>query len=276
MIHLKRARDLPSLNAGFTGEGLFTKLVALSEARLANPAKIDWEGILADWKKMKPFLQRDSSEKCAYCEAPTSDVAYGDVEHFRPKSIYWWLAVCVDNYVFSCQLCNQKYKGDHFPIAGTQLAGPKLPAKLPKTKASLKRLMAELCPDPATADEATLLADWSVEDPDLPHPYLEDPELLFAWAAVETNEEVRVVPPDNAPPRAQRAVQAAVDYLGLNRETLARQRYIVYRSLVSAVRTWKLGDALSLDQIKYMCQAKHPFAGMCRYYAHLAGAPIVR
>ncbi|VUD54202.1 unnamed protein product [Burkholderia pseudomallei] len=63
-------------------------------------------------------------------------------------------------------------------------------------------------------------------------------------------------------------------YLGLNRETLARQRYIVYRSLVSAVRTWKLGDAQSLEQIQYMCQAKHPFAGMCRYYAHLAGAPI--
>ncbi len=276
MIRLKRARDLASLNAGFTGDGLFTKLIALAQARLANPAKIDWEGILGDWKKMKPFLQRDSFEKCAYCEAPTSDVAYGDVEHFRPKSIYWWLAVCVDNYVFSCQLCNQKYKGDHFPIAGTPLAEPVLPAALPTAQAALKRLIRKLCPDPATADEAALMTEWLAEDPDLPHPYLENPESLFAWAAVETNEEVHVVPPDNASPRAKRAVQAAVDYLGLNRETLARQRYIVYRSLVSAVRTWKLGDAPSLEQIKYMCQAKHPFAGMCRYFAHLAGAPIKR
>lgn len=274
MIHLKRARDAASLSAGFTGNGLVTKLVALAQARHSNPAKIDWEGILGDWKKMKPFLQRDSFEKCAYCEAPTSDVAYGDVEHFRPKSIYWWLALCVDNYVFSCQLCNQKYKDDHFPIAGTRLPGPKLPAALPTTQAALERLASKFCPDPATADEATLLANWQVEDPDLPHPYLEDPEPLFAWAAVETNEEVHVMPPDNASPRAKRAVQAAVGYLGLNRETLARQRYIVYRSLVSAVRTWKLGDAQSLEQIQYMCQAKHPFAGMCRYYAHLAGAPI--
>ncbi len=276
MIKLNRARDLPSLNAGFTGEGLFTKLVALTQARLANPAKIDWEGILGDWKKMKPFLQRDSFEKCAYCEAPTSDVAYGDVEHFRPKSVYWWLAVCVDNYVFSCQLCNQKYKADHFPIAGTQLTGPTLPAALPTAQAALKRLISKLCPDPATVDEAALMTEWLAEDPDLPHPYLEDPEPLFAWAAVETNEEVRVVPPDDASPRAKRAVQAAVGYLGLNRETLARQRYMVYRSLVSAVRTWKLGDAPSLEQINYMCQRKHPFAGMCRYYAHLAGAPIKR
>lgn len=84
------------------------------------------------------------------------------------------------------------------------------------------------------------------------------------------------MPPDNANPRSNRAVKAAVDYLGLNRETLARQRYIVYRSLVSAVRTWKAGDAQSLEQIEYMCQAKHPFAGMCRYYARLAGAPILR
>lgn len=274
MIHLKRSRDLASIHADFTGNGLFTKLVALAQARISNPAKIDWEGILGDWKKMKPFLQKDSIEKCAYCEAPTSIVAYGDVEHFRPKSIYWWLAVCVDNYVYSCQLCNQKYKSDNFPIAGTQLAGPKLPATLPTSRAALKRLVRKLCPDPATADEAKILAEWLSEDPDLPHPYLEDPESLFAWAVVETNEEVRVVPPDNASPRAKRAVKAADDYLGINRELLARQRYIVYRALVSAVRTWKMGDALSLEQIQFMCQAKHPFAGMCRYYARLAGAPI--
>lgn len=274
MIKLKRARDAASLKSGFTGKGLHKKLVALAEARLANPNKIEWDGILGDWKKMKPFLQLDSFDKCGYCEAPTAGVAWGDVEHFRPKSIYWWLAVCVDNYVYACQICNQKYKSDDFPIAGVHLAAPVLPAVLPTAPTALKLLTATMSPDPATVNEVTLLTQWLAEDPDLPHPYLEDPEPLFAWAPVEINEEVHVVPPDNASPRAARAVQAAVDYLGINRETLARERYFVYRGLVSAVAAWKSGHAPSLGQIKYMCQSKHPFAGMCRYFAHLAQAPV--
>jgi hypothetical protein len=274
VIKLRRARDASSLHASFTGEGLFTKLVALAQARLDAPDKIEWEGMLGDWKKTKPALKRDSFDKCAYCESSTAGVAHGDVEHFRPKSVYWWLALCVDNYVFSCQLCNQTYKGDNFPIGGVALQAPKLPAALPKTKAALKKLIARLSPDPATVDEAKLLADWLAEDPDLPHPYLEDPEPLFAWAVIETNQEVLLVPPDNASPRAARAVQASLDYLGLNRETLARSRYFFYTAIKSHVRHWKNGDAESLKDIRFMCQSKHPFAGMCRYFAHRAGAPV--
>lgn len=276
MIRLKRTRDLAGLNPGFTGKGLFTKMVALAEARIALGDKIDWDGTLGDWKKMKPHLKRDSFDKCAYCEASTSDVAHGDVEHFRPKSVYWWLALCVDNYVFACQLCNQTYKGDDFPIVGPQLAAPKLPAKLPKTQAALERLVAKLCPDPATADESELVTQWFAEDSDLPHPYLEDPEPLFAWAAIETNREVRIVAPDRASNRSKRAVEAVTEYLGLNRETLARQRYFVYSAFKTAVRGWTNGDTESLKQINLMCSSDHPFAGMCRYFCHLAGVPSQR
>lgn len=276
MIKLKRARDAASLNAGFTGEGLFTKLVALAQARIDHGDQIAWEGILGDWKKMKPALKRDSFDKCAYCEASTADVAHGDVEHFRPKSVYWWLALCVDNYVFSCQLCNQTYKGDDFPISGTRLKNPKLPATLPKTDAARRRLASKLCPDPATVDEARLIAQWLAEDPDLPHPYLEDPEPLFAWAAVETNAEVLLVAPDHASPRASRATQAAVAHLGLNRETLARSRYFVYSALKFALSSWKLGQPGSLEQVESMCRGPHPFAGMCRYFADRAGVAVHR
>ena len=38
------------------------------------------------WKKAKPQLLKESRGKCAYCETPTAVVAYGDVEHYRPKS----------------------------------------------------------------------------------------------------------------------------------------------------------------------------------------------
>lgn len=45
-------------------------------------------------------------------------VAYGDGEHYRPKSTYWWLAYNYDNYLASCTLCNQRFKEAKFPIRG--------------------------------------------------------------------------------------------------------------------------------------------------------------
>nr|WP_255701697.1 hypothetical protein [Bordetella sp. LUAb4] len=241
---------------------------------MSNPDKIDWTGILGDWKKIKPVLLADSFGKCGYCEAPTSAVAYGDVEHFRPKSVYWWLALCVDNYVFACQICNQMHKKDEFPISGKRLPAPRLPKVLPKTDRALRKLVGAISPDPATANEVELLTAWLIEEPDLLHPYLEDPEPLFAWKAIESNREVELVVPERASPRSRRAVDAAIKYLGLNRETLARQRYTVYASLKNSVRTWKAGDPQSLEHIYYLCESEQPFAGMCRYFARLAGAAI--
>ncbi len=57
-------------------------------------------------------------------------IAYGDVEHFRPKAGYrqslkgrlirpgyYWLAYEWSNLLFCCQLCNQRFKGNYFPLA---------------------------------------------------------------------------------------------------------------------------------------------------------------
>ncbi|MBT8143554.1 MAG: hypothetical protein KJO55_02575, partial [Gammaproteobacteria bacterium] len=76
------------------------------------------------WKKAKPQLLLESHNKCAYCESPTAVVAFGDVEHFRPKSVYWWWAYCLDNFLASCAICNQKFKSDKFPLLGRRLRGP--------------------------------------------------------------------------------------------------------------------------------------------------------
>ena len=68
------------------------------------------------WRRAKAHLKAETHGKCAYCESSTSTVAYGDVEHFRPKSVYWWLAYCYDNFSYSCQLCNQLYKKATFRV----------------------------------------------------------------------------------------------------------------------------------------------------------------
>jgi uncharacterized protein (TIGR02646 family) len=80
-------------------------------------------------KSVKNALQTAQHNKCAFCESKVSHVAYGDVEHFRPKAGYrqspndilvqpgyYWLAYEWSNLLFCCQLCNQRFKRNHFPL----------------------------------------------------------------------------------------------------------------------------------------------------------------
>lgn len=53
--------------------------------------------------------------KCAYCESPMGQDDYVNVDHFRPKAIYWWLAYDWTNLYPVCPLC-AKYKGVSFPV----------------------------------------------------------------------------------------------------------------------------------------------------------------
>ncbi|CAN5395094.1 hypothetical protein BH10ACI1_BH10ACI1_02240 [soil metagenome] len=40
----------------------------------------------------------------------------GDIEHFRPKSLYYWLAYDWKNLFLSCEECNRRYKRNNFPL----------------------------------------------------------------------------------------------------------------------------------------------------------------
>jgi hypothetical protein len=150
--------------------------------------------------------------------------------HFRPKSEYWWLAYCYDNYTFSCQICNQTYKGNQFPIEGKKLPQPKLPASLPTDQAKLAKIITSLCPDPAKATDAAVKKLLSAEDANLPNPYLVDPEQLFAWKVEPDTEEVWIVAKGSSA-RAKRAGKAAESVLGLNRTELLRLRWNHYDEL---------------------------------------------
>lgn len=80
-------------------------------------------------KSVKNSLIKAQHRKCCFCESKVTDVAYGDVEHFRPKGGfrqiesdplgrpgYYWLAYAWENLFFSCQLCNQRFKRTLFPL----------------------------------------------------------------------------------------------------------------------------------------------------------------
>ncbi len=80
-------------------------------------------------KSVKNTLRKAQHDKCCFCEAKVTHIAYGDVEHFRPKGGYrqdpddplsrpgyYWRAYAWENLFFSCQLCNQRYKKNLFPL----------------------------------------------------------------------------------------------------------------------------------------------------------------
>lgn len=80
-------------------------------------------------KSVKNRLIKAQHKKCCFCEARITHVSYGDVEHFRPKGGYrqeaeddlakpgyYWLAYDWSNLFLSCQICNQRFKRNFFPL----------------------------------------------------------------------------------------------------------------------------------------------------------------
>jgi uncharacterized protein (TIGR02646 family) len=88
----------------------------------------DFYNAICGHRDVKDKLRETHHNKCCYCEAAFTHVAHGDVEHFRPKAGwvqdkeplnnpgYYWLAYDWDNLLFSCQICNQTHKRNHFPL----------------------------------------------------------------------------------------------------------------------------------------------------------------
>jgi uncharacterized protein (TIGR02646 family) len=92
--------------------------------------KFTFDSSLYGHESVKEQLKADQGGKCCYCEAPFTANGYGDVEHFRPKAAYlatnqdkltypgyYWLAYAWSNLIFSCQICNQQFKKNHFALA---------------------------------------------------------------------------------------------------------------------------------------------------------------
>lgn len=79
--------------------------------------------------QVKLTLRDAQRRKCAFCESYFAHTSYGDIEHYRPKAGYkqrasdplrqpgyYWLAYVWENLFYSCQLCNQQFKRNLFPL----------------------------------------------------------------------------------------------------------------------------------------------------------------
>jgi len=75
---------------------------------------------------IKSELERVYNGKCAYCEQEQEIM---EVDHYRPKSVYYWFAFSWDNLLLCCHSCNSK-KGKRFPVSNSLLLSIPLPANI--------------------------------------------------------------------------------------------------------------------------------------------------
>jgi len=269
MIRLTRVRTQAAIHSAFRGSERLDQAL-----KLLVDAGEEREFDSGFWKKAKDQLRAEASGKCAYCEAPTSLVAHGDVEHFRPKSRYWWLAYCYDNYLFACQLCNQSFKKDHFPLADDtrRMTAPSLAAGA--TAAQKREFVRLFAPDPFDPSAGQPWGEFEAalkgEGARLLNPYdAEDPEDYFAWEPDTAIKEVFIRPADVA---YEPFCKAAIDYYGLNREELLAERARTYRKLAvfRAIYESPGTDAAMRNDTRAMLlemmDGSSAFAGMCRYF----------
>ena len=272
MISLERSRDPNDIVPSFQVDKQVERLVSLMEKRRQKlrdgedpKVKID-----SKWSVTKKQLLRETHNKCAYCESHTTAIAFGDVEHYRPKSIYWWLAYVYDNYLASCSICNQQFKSNAFEFSGPKMRGPVIRSNT--TDARIQTLAENFVPNPLDAGEVADFEQSHLDEaPLIPNPYIDDPEEAFAWEVLVGAKQVVLVPNPNHPDAAD-IVDACERLYGLNRQQLLRRRFLQWRNykfnLSVMLDTGADQDLRDMAEafIQESLEAPSEYAGMIRYF----------
>jgi uncharacterized protein (TIGR02646 family) len=103
---------------------------ALIQAAESGTLTFEFDVGIYGHKSVKVLLRQLQHGKCCFCEDYIAHVEHGDVEHFRPKGGfqtdeqqplqtpgYYWLAYDFSNLFYCCQICNQVYKKNYFPLS---------------------------------------------------------------------------------------------------------------------------------------------------------------
>ncbi|HEX5153381.1 MAG TPA: hypothetical protein VFW07_18155 [Parafilimonas sp.] len=271
MIPLTRERT-STISANFRGAKRVANNLELLKLKRDGKLDADVNKVLksATWKPAKKQLLKESKNKCAYCETPTTVVAYGDVEHFRPKSTYWWLAYCYENYLASCTVCNQLYKSDNFSIVNAVMDGPVV--KSTDTDVQLSLMAATITPDPLNDADGMPLADlidaMKGEFALLIDPYIEDPAEYLAYNPILANKEMLVVA---AKPEYADVVKACEDFFGINRKELMDLRFQHYCTYMTYKHTLQVASLpqqvknMITHRLNELQKGGSAYAGMIRY-----------
>ena len=283
MIRLNRVRTTKAIHSNFHGQKkrVFEEELLLNQRRIKRGQIGQHPFKSHRWKPAKKQLFAETGGKCAYCEAPTSTVAFGDVDHYRPKSSYWWLAYCYDNYLASCQLCNQRFKKDAFPIQNRKMRSPTIRRNTRDDYIAAKA--GTIAPDPLDKNRVNaFIRLHQQERPLLLNPYFDDPAAYFAWRADDVLREVEITPNPESPqieitvqaanPEVEPISVASIQHYGLNRQELKILRYQIYdsyRAFKAVLEDNQISPETRNDIINAIDRMKAPgapFAGMIRYF----------
>ena len=283
MIRLRRIRTKNAIHHNFYGKRkeAFEKELLLNDRRIKRGEKENHGFRSYRWKPAKEQLLAETGNKCAYCEAPTTVVAFGDVEHYRPKSIYWWLAYCYDNYLVSCQICNQRFKKDDFPIQNQRMQKPTITRNT--TDNSIAVQAGTIAPDPLNQGEVdNFICLHQQERPLLLNPYFDEPSNYFAWRADDVLREVEITSDlenlqieiivQSESSEIESIATASIEFYGLNRKELKSRRYEVYkhydtyRQVLEDERISQDNRQRIKDMIEKMKASGASFSGMIRYF----------
>jgi hypothetical protein len=274
MIALERIRTAEAIHSNFRGlkRIAWNKELLNTQREIILNSSTEHHFISSRWKVVKEQLFAETNNKCAYCDASTKVVAPGDVEHFRPKSKYWWLAYSYENYLVSCTVCNSAFKGNKFPILDETKPLPAPGIIENSTSAEISLLAKVLNPDPLDNSGMSLIdftSAFRAERPLLLNPYFDNPSKYFAWEADDILQQVFLIPLKR---KHKPFVIAAEENYGLNRKELKELRYREY-FLYNTFRETLNDDRISLqtrtrteNAIILMKDKTSPFAGMIRYF----------
>jgi uncharacterized protein (TIGR02646 family) len=191
---------------------------------------------------IKPALRAMFHGKCAYCESNVEATGHGDIENYRPKRIYPLLTYELSNLLYTCAICNQRYKRDQFPLIGESPAGG--------VGGRFER-------------RDRPIFDIYDEKPLLLNPYFDQPQEHLAFGEDDKLREVRVT-------GLTERGRVSIDVLGLNRPELLLQRYHTWaqvRMFINALASAKLTQPLKKDlaaELKKALDDSAVYAGAVR------------
>jgi hypothetical protein len=133
MIRINRPEEIPEIlqTKGKAKErGMKSAFTRFESDYRSGAKKFEFDNKIYGHETVKKVLRTAQKDKCFLCESKVSHISHGDVEHFRPKAGYrqsadkdlqkpgyYWLAYEWENLFFACQLCNQRFKKNLFPLA---------------------------------------------------------------------------------------------------------------------------------------------------------------
>jgi uncharacterized protein (TIGR02646 family) len=125
MIFINKPTEIPEK---LQTDGETAKKV-LCEKFEKGETKFEFDNKIYGHKDVKTELKKIQNNKCFLCESRITHISHGDVEHFRPKAGccqnvedkisetgYYWLAYDWSNLFLACQICNQRFKKNLFPL----------------------------------------------------------------------------------------------------------------------------------------------------------------